>query len=91
MRGKPPYLGEDFEPVREFSFSRTAAGFLYSIIGTAIDLSDSLNGEVEHRHGARSCLDVAQGNGLRCVPKLNADASRISPPCRFPDDSGNCD
>ncbi len=50
-RGKPLYLGEDLQPLGEFSFTRTPIGFLYSIIRSDVDLSDSLNGEVERRHG----------------------------------------
>lgn len=50
-QGKPLYLGEDLQPVGEFSFERTSVGFVYSMTGTAIDLSDNLNGEVERRQG----------------------------------------
>ncbi len=50
-QGKPLYLGEELHPVGEFSFSRTSVGFLYSVTGTAIDLSDNLNSEVERRQG----------------------------------------
>lgn len=50
-QGKPLYLDEDLRAVGEFSFSRTSVGYLYSLTGTAIDLSDNLNGEVERRQG----------------------------------------
>jgi len=50
-QGKPLYLGEDLQPVGEFSFKRTSVGYLYGMTGTAIDLSDNLNGEVERRQG----------------------------------------
>jgi len=49
--GKPLYLGEDLRPVGEFSFERKSVGFLYGLTGTAIDLSDNLNDEVERRQG----------------------------------------
>jgi len=50
-QGKPLYLDEDLQPVGQFSFSRTSVGYLYGMTGTAIDLSDNLNGEVERRQG----------------------------------------
>ncbi len=50
-QGRPLYLDDDLQPVGEFSFSRTSVGFIYGLTGTAVDLSDNLNGEVERRHG----------------------------------------
>ncbi len=50
-RGRPLYLGENLQPVGEFSFNRTSVGCFYSMTGEAIDLSDDLNREVERRQG----------------------------------------
>ena len=50
-QGKPLYLGEDLQPVGEFSFNRGSVGYLYGMTGTTIDLSDNLNGEVERWQG----------------------------------------
>ncbi len=49
--GRPAYLGESLKPVGRFSFNRTSVGFVYGVTGTAIDLSDDLNREVERRQG----------------------------------------
>lgn len=50
-QGRPLYLDEDLRRVGEFSFRRTSIGFLYGMTGTAIDLSDDLNREVQRRQG----------------------------------------
>jgi hypothetical protein len=50
-QGKPLYLDKDLQRVGEFSFTRTSVGFIYSATGTAIDLSDDLNREVQRRQG----------------------------------------
>ena len=50
-QGKPCYLGEDLNSLGTFSFQMTSVGFLYSLIGTSIDLSDELNREVERLQG----------------------------------------
>ncbi len=50
-QGKPLHMGRDLDPVGEFAFTRTSVGYLYGLTGTAIDLSDDLNREVETRRG----------------------------------------
>jgi len=50
-QGKPLSLDKDLQPLGEFAFTRTSVGFFYSMTGTAIDLSDDLNREVETRRG----------------------------------------